>query len=426
MADNMCGPSGGLKDIKRHFDGNRSEQRDRINNAGTGLQHPFAEHQQTRQDAAFTSFQQGTASLADAIPTNTMLGSTFPGPSPSSFRMPNQYVPVHNTLPVPNAMPNAQLQGHNIADVNQHFSDYSTGSFNQAHPGHPGHPVQAGPSSGPPATCYPLNHHPTPGMMLHGTQFSYRPMPTFMAGGMPFDSVPSPLQYQQPQAANATSTTDDFDFDAELSAWMERNSLQDQPQASEKLQEGTHNSSEDQTQVPEEVPTVVEAKTADTLNQLDNQQEASPEPVWVQKLLTPDSLIQTSLGYEEREAIYQHSIRACEITKRREQGLISSSEQDELAQAERKALEAGMERIRQDRIRNKRRTDEDAELASAAQGLLNAVSTDDSNKFKNSQFLGLLRHVAAQKLVVRDNKLVDPDALPTEGEGEEGESKAPH
>ncbi|KAI1472769.1 uncharacterized protein F4812DRAFT_24789 [Daldinia caldariorum] len=50
---------------------------------------------------------------------------------------------------------------------------------------------------------------------------------------------------------------------------------------------------------------------------------------------------------------------------------------------------------------------EDTELAMAAQQILNSVSGDKSDKFKNSGFIQMMQKIAAQELVVRDNNLVD-------------------
>ncbi|KAI1814054.1 hypothetical protein GGS20DRAFT_550364 [Poronia punctata] len=48
----------------------------------------------------------------------------------------------------------------------------------------------------------------------------------------------------------------------------------------------------------------------------------------------------------------------------------------------------------------------DTELARAAQQLVDSVSDNDSDKFKNSKFLEFMRRLASQELTVRDNELV--------------------
>ncbi|KAI1772285.1 hypothetical protein F4818DRAFT_181360 [Hypoxylon cercidicola] len=50
---------------------------------------------------------------------------------------------------------------------------------------------------------------------------------------------------------------------------------------------------------------------------------------------------------------------------------------------------------------------EDSELAMAAQQILDSVSNNESAKFRESSFMQMMRKIAAQNLVVRDNALVD-------------------
>jgi len=54
----------------------------------------------------------------------------------------------------------------------------------------------------------------------------------------------------------------------------------------------------------------------------------------------------------------------------------------------------------------------DTELARAAQQLVDSVSDNETDKFKNSKFLEFMRRLAAHELTVRDNELVEtPQAL---------------
>ncbi|OTA92804.1 hypothetical protein M434DRAFT_317865 [Hypoxylon sp. CO27-5] len=205
MADNMCGPSNGLKGISRHFDANRSEQRDRITSTHPG--HAFSQTEHARQDEEFARFQQGTTLLGGPTPINSTHGYVPPQyitPNPNTHPM---LVPMPVPPTIPNTMSNAGAQGLNMANVNQyrespHAFMNSTNSLTQARPGPP---VQVGPSSRPPTTNYPLNHHHTPGIMRGSTQFGYRPMPNPMAGPIPFNSQPSSLYHQQPQDAELAS-----------------------------------------------------------------------------------------------------------------------------------------------------------------------------------------------------------------------------
>lgn len=55
---------------------------------------------------------------------------------------------------------------------------------------------------------------------------------------------------------------------------------------------------------------------------------------------------------------------------------------------------------------------EDSELAQAAQQILDSVSNNESVKFRESAFMQMMRKIAAQDLVVRNNALVDaPQAI---------------
>ncbi|KAJ8129067.1 hypothetical protein O1611_g4566 [Lasiodiplodia mahajangana] len=51
--------------------------------------------------------------------------------------------------------------------------------------------------------------------------------------------------------------------------------------------------------------------------------------------------------------------------------------------------------------------DQDTELARAAQQLVDSVADNDSDKFKNSEFLALMRRIASQQLTVQGNDLVE-------------------
>ncbi|KAI0010389.1 hypothetical protein F4779DRAFT_312592 [Xylariaceae sp. FL0662B] len=54
----------------------------------------------------------------------------------------------------------------------------------------------------------------------------------------------------------------------------------------------------------------------------------------------------------------------------------------------------------------------DTELARAAQQLVDSVSDNTSDKFKNSSFLALMRRIAAKELVVQGNDLVETSQAP--------------
>lgn len=50
---------------------------------------------------------------------------------------------------------------------------------------------------------------------------------------------------------------------------------------------------------------------------------------------------------------------------------------------------------------------DDTELARVAQQLVDSVASDESEKFRNSNFLSLMRKIAAKEVVIQDSNLVD-------------------
>ncbi|KAI1131085.1 hypothetical protein F5Y10DRAFT_234225 [Nemania abortiva] len=56
---------------------------------------------------------------------------------------------------------------------------------------------------------------------------------------------------------------------------------------------------------------------------------------------------------------------------------------------------------------------QDTELARAAQQLVDSVADNDSEKFKNSEFLALMRRIASQQLTVQGNDLVERPQPPS-------------
>ncbi|KAI0878618.1 hypothetical protein GGS24DRAFT_367370 [Hypoxylon argillaceum] len=72
----------------------------------------------------------------------------------------------------------------------------------------------------------------------------------------------------------------------------------------------------------------------------------------------------------------------------------------EAASAESIAHEAAQENVVKDR-------DQETELARAAQQLVDCVADNDSEKFKNSEFIALMRRIASQQLTVQGNDLVE-------------------
>lgn len=75
------------------------------------------------------------------------------------------------------------------------------------------------------------------------------------------------------------------------------------------------------------------------------------------------------------------------------------------AEAESMAREALKEDSAEDR-------EQETELARAAQQLVDSVADNDSEKFKNSEFLALMRRIASQQLTVQGNDLVEKPQPP--------------
>ncbi|KAI1174714.1 hypothetical protein F4777DRAFT_553172 [Nemania sp. FL0916] len=67
---------------------------------------------------------------------------------------------------------------------------------------------------------------------------------------------------------------------------------------------------------------------------------------------------------------------------------------------------------------------DDAELARAAQQLVGCLADNDSEKFKNSEFLSLMRRIASQQVTVQGNDLVEKPQLSTSSDAGPASSSA--
>ncbi|KAK0672008.1 putative PEX20 peroxisomal biogenesis factor 20 [Cercophora samala] len=72
------------------------------------------------------------------------------------------------------------------------------------------------------------------------------------------------------------------------------------------------------------------------------------------------------------------------------------------------AINSEMERIADEQEEHARRR-ENADLARAAEDILRAVSGNNSDKFKHSNFLELMRRIAASEIVVNEENFIDAD-----------------
>ncbi|KAI8964556.1 hypothetical protein F5Y11DRAFT_88520 [Daldinia sp. FL1419] len=86
---------------------------------------------------------------------------------------------------------------------------------------------------------------------------------------------------------------------------------------------------------------------------------------------------------------------------------LAAVDQETVAPVEEPTLSTSIESetIKEEPVQS--RGNEDSELAAAAQQILDSVSGNTSDKFKNSSFIQMMQKIAAQELVVRDNNLVE-------------------
>ncbi|KAI2607983.1 hypothetical protein GGR54DRAFT_619010 [Hypoxylon sp. NC1633] len=356
MDNNMCGPSNAAKGLTRHLEQDRSLQRDRatvrptVEQATQGFRRLHLGD--SSGDQHFSTFQQAT-------------GPIFNEPH-SGFWTQRPSVPYHAD-PSTRVQPqgNSTLYSRDWAtDFNHTYTNPSFGplsqtdGFSQANQQH--------------GADVPHQYHGfNQPLQVHG--FAQPNHPSFMPytgysspPGFAVPSMISPVSYYpSSQQVHFTSTTfggpphghvDQFDFDAELNSWMTTNSREPEHRVEKSPQDRA---------IPADAATVQQATSAST--------NAESLTLLATLVEGTDSQVGTN------------------------QATTTEANQ-----------EASADAIPQEKMREV----EDQELAMAAQQIIDSVADNQSEKFKGSEFLQMMRKIASQDLVVRDNALVAPTQSP--------------
>ncbi|KAI5866088.1 hypothetical protein GGS23DRAFT_367790 [Durotheca rogersii] len=331
MADSMCGPSNAMKGLAQHLDRDRALHQDRVTSANSssvdGIQQGFrslglgfnAANQQ------FSAFQGGHASLNthQPGPSLPLASAPYAAQGPHYSQVPSFYKP---------GIPTAATEGQNWA-----------ADFHQMNLGGPASQIQ--PGVGGPGVVHPF----ASGVRTAGP---FMPSQMHLA---PRNPIYTPPSFASPQAQVDISAVhqaaqlpldfnSDFDFEAEMRAWMSINGSA--------------------------------AEAAETDAQSERYAEAEVEALRV-----------ATAELAEQDLAEQDAALAAEEAE------------EALAAAEEQAA-----------VRDE---PDDSELALAAQQILDSVADNQTDKFKNSTFVQMMRNIAERKLVVRDNALVDSAPAPT-------------
>ncbi|EAQ85015.1 hypothetical protein CHGG_09029 [Chaetomium globosum CBS 148.51] len=332
MADSMCGPSNGAKNLLSHVDRDRTHHQDRFVNApqaGPGnafrSQAPFANGAET----AFGGFQQGGAPMDSAfgpgLDMNTIAGARAYGhPAPAA---PTAMTNIGPGVPAARLASPATGGTSHQEWVNQ-FSGMQIGG------------ARAGPST---AIAPQMQSTPmaamNPAMNMQQAAFGM-PMYNGLSAGVYGLQGMNPIAQQQPQIAVAQDSDldveafnrafgeyDDVNFKTELADWTEK-------------------------------------------QQVANTEFAEAQDKWMA----------------------QHGPRVDPTTG------VTVPSPDEM-----EAIDANLEKLAQEQ--DKRRSDDD--LVHAAIDIVNSVSDNTSEKFKNSRFFELMRRIGNREVVVEGDGFVN-------------------
>ncbi|KAI1473623.1 hypothetical protein F4774DRAFT_38392 [Daldinia eschscholtzii] len=345
MADNLCGPSTAPKSLSRHFEQDRSLQQDRFtSSAGTS-----------------SGVQDATQRFRSLNLGDNRFTSDFSGFQNASFMdMSSEarpWAPGSQLLPYP---PFAGDANFSTADrVNVPARPRVAPA---AAPLVPSMPIMSTPAvhSSTTRAADPVARHRTDWANEY-TQRMFRH--NFNPVGQNFGPSVSPIRpvdvFRETMAQQHLATLsdmahhreNDLDFDAELRAWAAANSPETQAQAN----------------------------------------------AW----LGGES---TSLDGRFHDA--QEVLQSADAHQLTQQNL-TALEEETIAAAERDVNSVAAEptTVKEEPVKSQGK--DDSELAMAAQQILDSVSGDKSEKFKNSGFIQMMQKIAAQELVVRDNNLVD-------------------
>ncbi|KAI1661966.1 hypothetical protein F4813DRAFT_94293 [Daldinia decipiens] len=355
MADNLCGPSTAPKSLSRHFEQDRSLQQDRFaSSAGpsSGVHDATQRFRSlnlgdNRFTSEFSEFQN--ASFIDLSPDVRNWNHNHQLVPYPSFGNDDAFSPIDR----------ANVSTRPRVAAERFNTSSRTGAAAAA--AFPTMPIMSTPV-GPPTTTHVPNliaQRRTDwanefNQRMAGRNFNQMNQ-SFGPPGQAFrpTNIYDENMLRQRMAIRPDQVPgfkDDLDFDAELRAWAAANSPETQAQANAWLR--------------------VEDASADS--RVRNTQA------------TTQSADSHQLTMQNLTALEQESVPAAEHTR--------SNLAESTAEMEKQAQSRGKE---------------DSELAMAAQQILDSVSGDKSDKFKNSGFIQMMQKIAAQELVVRDNNLVE-------------------
>ncbi|KAI1649269.1 uncharacterized protein F4817DRAFT_32188 [Daldinia loculata] len=354
MADNLCGPSTAPKSLSRHFEQDRSLQQDRFASSAGPSSGVHDATQRFRSlnlgDNRFTSDFSGfqNASFMDISPDVRNWNHNHQLVPYPSFANDDAFSPIDRVNP--STRPRVAPERFNTSS--------RTSATAATIPTIPIMSTPVGPST---TTHFPnlVAQRRTDWANEFNQRMARRDFSQMNQSFGPPGQAFRPMNaygenmLRQDMAIRPNQVPgpkDDLDFDAELRAWAAANSPETQAQANAWLHvEDTSAGGR------------VRATQATT-------QSTDSHQLTMQNLTTLE---------QETVTVVEHP----------SSGLAeSTTETEEMAQS---------------------RGKEDSELAMAAQQILDSVSGNKSDKFKNSGFIQMMQKIAAQELVVRDNNLVE-------------------
>ncbi|KAI1501404.1 hypothetical protein F5X99DRAFT_383108 [Biscogniauxia marginata] len=344
MADNTCGPSNAFKGLAHHVDQDRTRQQDRV---VAGPHHAGQAFRSTPGDPAAANGEFAAFQGGNA---------PLPGFHVSDMHPPPGFLPHPRLQPVGPA-PNAGGQWVNDFQRTLNLNDTSSPSVHRSPAGQNlRHPLGANyyvPSS--------LHQHMAPNMMGPTGVLSYNN--GFLHGHMPTGTFNA--QHHQGEVDMIDPLIQqqiDTEFDLAMDTWMRENgqmTMDDTP-----------------------VGVAGSAPAA---------QSTRPES----QTIHSDVNIEAEAALAERDAqVLQQAAGA----GMQSVGAVEPTLAHQL-QPEQEASTRTQPTETQPQV--------DTELARAAQQLVDSVSDNDSEKFKNSSFLQMMRRIAAEEVTVRGNELVE-------------------
>ncbi|KAI1493926.1 hypothetical protein F5X96DRAFT_101311 [Biscogniauxia mediterranea] len=366
MTDNTCGPSNAFKGLARHVDQDRTHQQDRVvagpHHAGQAFR--TAPSNPAAANSHFAAFQGGNAPLPG-------FGVPDMRPQPAFAPPPSSYTPIQ---PLGHAQ-NGYGDWVNEFQRNLHLGETVSPSLH--HPSAPQNPAMG------------LGHRPTMGANYYPAPSMHQHMPPTMMGpagvmsqqnGYLHGSIPSGTFNAQPQPQHAAvdmidpliQQQLDDEFTAAMDNWMRENG------------------NSETTTIEASVGVVDGAPAAQSTHSdshvshsgIDTNAQLALAMHHAQTMQQSENVETRPLGTEEAMLAYQ-------------------------SQPEQEASDQSRPAETQPLV--------DTELARAAQQLVDSVSDNDSEKFRNSSFLQMMRRIAAEEVTVRGNELVEtPRAGSTE------------